>query len=174
MTVLWIPSLTRCQFLMDTLTCSMPRGPYFGQIGNWDLKMKIWPTSGLFGENRLLKLVLVCLILTQWWNKKNVFTSPLREWQCWCYMLAFIIVINIAMVVIVSSSSRWWQGWCRACWPPASASAHQLCNLDQTTSTSTPDNFILFMFFFLSNFLFLIFDRIGGLTFLNSYPSLPS
>ena len=35
--------------------------------------------SGRFSENCLLNLVLVCPILTQWWNKKNDFTSPLTE-----------------------------------------------------------------------------------------------
>ena len=40
--------------------------------------MKIWPTSGRFGENCLLKLVLVCPILTQWWNKKNWVDFPFK------------------------------------------------------------------------------------------------
>ena len=43
-----------------------------------DLKMKIWPTSGCFGENCLLKFVFVCLILTQWWNKKMTLLPLLK------------------------------------------------------------------------------------------------
>ena len=51
-------------------------GPYFWS--KLDVKMKIWPTSGCFGENCLLKLVLVCPILTQWWNKKNWVYFPFK------------------------------------------------------------------------------------------------
>ena len=41
--------------------------------------MKIWPTFGFFGENRLLKLVLVCLILTQLVELKTDWTSPFNK-----------------------------------------------------------------------------------------------
>ena len=75
MSVLRVPSLAGCQFLEGPLTCLDVMWSLFWS--KLDLKMKIWPTSGRFGENCLLKLVLVCLILTQWWNKKNDFTSPL-------------------------------------------------------------------------------------------------
>ena len=79
MSVLRVPSLAGCQFLEGPLTCLDVMWSLFWS--KLDLKMKICPTSGRFGENCLLKLVLVCLILTQWWNKKNDFTSPLRgDW----------------------------------------------------------------------------------------------
>ena len=68
MSVLRVPSLAGCQFLEGPLTCLDVMWSLFWS--KLDLKMKIWPTSGRFGENCLLKLVLVCLILTQWWNKK--------------------------------------------------------------------------------------------------------
>ena len=76
MSVLRVPSLAGCQFLEGPLTCLDVMWSLFWS--KLDLKMKIWPTSGRFGENCLLKLVLVCPILTQWWNKKIGFTSPLR------------------------------------------------------------------------------------------------
>ena len=41
--------------------------------------MKICPTSGRFGENCLLKLVLVYPILTQWWIKKNWVYFPFKR-----------------------------------------------------------------------------------------------
>ena len=75
MSVLRVPSLAGCQFLEGPLTCLDVMWSLFWS--KLDLKMKIWPTSGRFGENYLLKLVLVCPILTQWWNKKIGFTSPL-------------------------------------------------------------------------------------------------
>ena len=44
--------------------------------------------SGRFGENCLLKLVLVYLIPTQWWNKKKYLTSPFIELNCSALMFA--------------------------------------------------------------------------------------
>ena len=85
MSVLRVPTLAGCQFLEGPHTCLDVMWSLFWS--KLDLKMKIWPTSGRFGENCLLKLVLVCLILTQWWNKKKGFTSPLKQekvslWSC--------------------------------------------------------------------------------------------
>ena len=74
--VLRIPSLAGCQFLEGPLTCLDVMWSLFWS--KLDLKMKIWPTSGRFGENCLLKLVLVCLILTQWWNKKKWLYFPFK------------------------------------------------------------------------------------------------
>ena len=74
MSVLRVPSLAGCQFLEGPLTCLDVMWSLFWS--KLDLKMKIWPTSGRFGENCLLKLVLVCPILTQWWNKKNWVYFP--------------------------------------------------------------------------------------------------
>ena len=74
MSVLRVPSLAGCQFLEGPLTCLDVMWSLFWS--KLDLKMKIWPTSGRFGENCLLKLVLVCLILTQWWNKKKWLYFP--------------------------------------------------------------------------------------------------
>ena len=44
-----------------------------------DLKTKILPTSGCFGENCFLKLVLVYLIPTQWWNKRKWLDLPFND-----------------------------------------------------------------------------------------------
>ena len=74
MSVLRVPSLAGCQFLEGPLTCLDVMWSLFWS--KLDLKMKIWPTSGRFGENCLLKLVLVCPILTQWWNKKKWVYFP--------------------------------------------------------------------------------------------------
>ena len=76
MSVLRVPSLAGCQFLEDPLTCLDVMWSLFWS--KLDFKMKIWPTSGRFGENCLLKLVLVCLILTQWWNKKKLLYFPFK------------------------------------------------------------------------------------------------
>ena len=77
MSVLRVPSLAGCQFLEGPLTCLDVMWSLFWS--KLDLKMKIWPTSGRFGENCLLKLVLVCLILTQWWNKKKWLYFPFKK-----------------------------------------------------------------------------------------------
>ena len=77
MSVLRVPSLAGCQFLEGPLTCLDVMWSLFWS--KLDLKMKIWPTSGRFGENCLLKLVLVCPILTQWWNKKNWVYFPFKK-----------------------------------------------------------------------------------------------
>ena len=74
--VLRVPSPAGCQFLEGPLTCLDVMWSLFWS--KLDLKMKIWPTSGRFGENCLLKLVLVCPILTQWWNKKNLVYFPFK------------------------------------------------------------------------------------------------
>ena len=76
MSVLRVPSLAGCQFLEGPLTCLDVMWSLFWS--KLDLKMKIWPTSGRFGENCLLKLVLVCPILTQWWNKKKRVYFPFK------------------------------------------------------------------------------------------------
>ena len=73
-----------------------------------DLKIKIRPTSGRFGENCLLKLVLVCLILTQWWNKKNDFTSPLSLVPFSHYTICSLHIytqINICLSLVSFSQS---------------------------------------------------------------------
>ena len=80
MSVLRVPSLAGCQFLEGPLTCLDVMWSLFWS--KLDLKMKIWPTSGRFGENCLLKLVLVCPILTQWWNKKNWVYFPFKCTSC--------------------------------------------------------------------------------------------
>ena len=77
MSVLRVPSLAGCQFLEGPLTCLDVMWSLFWS--KLDLKMKICPTSGRFGENCLLKLALVYLFPTQWWNKRNDLTSPLRN-----------------------------------------------------------------------------------------------
>ena len=77
MSVLRVPTLAGCQFLEGPHTCLDVMWSLFWS--KLDLKMKIWPTSGRFGENCLLKLVLVCPILTQWWNKKNWVYFPFKD-----------------------------------------------------------------------------------------------
>ena len=95
MSVLRVPSLAGCQFLEGPLTCLDVMWSLFWS--KLDLKMKIWPTSGRFGENCLLKLVLVCPILTQWWNKKK-----------WLYF-PFNIGLRIGKCAFVLSKNKdWW------------------------------------------------------------------
>ena len=53
----WIPSVALRTELMDSLSSSEDTWFLFGQF--WTLWPDFWPTLGLFGENCLLKLVLV-------------------------------------------------------------------------------------------------------------------
>ena len=59
----WIPTPAVCQFLKDPYTKWMSSGAYFGQI--WSIFLNFSPTFSLFGQNCLLLLVLVSLILSQ-------------------------------------------------------------------------------------------------------------
>ena len=97
MSVLRVPSLAGCQFLEGPLTCLDVMWSLFWS--KLDLKMKIWPTSGRFGENCLLKLVLVCPILTQWWNKTSQELRMLSRSLSDCKSLLHNVMIQVSQFI---------------------------------------------------------------------------